>query len=482
MRPCGAPTTPRRGPWRLHAPRWSVRGTHSPAALYLEPGPLNRLYLSVSSGIPSQVAWALARLALYTQQLGDRFQLADYPGLDEALVRLVRRLTLALQGAPRADWDEDVPDVTASNLRIDQGIGAPGENGGMDLAQTHVAFARMRVPETPPASFAPQQVARDATLLQHAAGAVLVLRNVVLSTANAAQLTVVPGVLQVVYELAHATIEAPAALRGGAWADVRGNALDILEAVAPRIVLSEWVRTTYGQRVPSVARTAPTRTEDQVFALLHTLLHTTRDRALLLASLRCLRAIAMNEANVPQLVDATPQLEPTQLGLTARCVALLPLTQDPELLEAAVDLLYQIAATGENALLLGTLMLADVCDVGYGAGLARRALHEAEPPADAPTDTSLARAVVAYLARNVDLGKTVWERDSAMSANTSAAWAPHVPSAARTRRERERERRLRKEHATPQERAKWKELTRDELERLRRLDEPMRGIEWCVCD
>lgn len=450
----------------------------------MEPGPLNRLYLSVCSGIPSQVAWALARLALYTQQLGDRFQLADYPGLDEALVRLVRRLTLALQGAPRADWDDDVPDVTASNLRVDQGIGAPGENGGMDLAATHVAFARARAPEAAPAAFAPQQVARDAALLQHAAGAALVLRNVVLSAANAAQLTVEPGVLQVVYELAHATIEAPVPLRGGAWADVRGNALDILEALAPRIVLSEWVRVTYGQRTAPESRAAPTRTEDQVFAMLHTLLHTTRDRALLLASLRCLRAIAMNEANVPQLVDATPQLEPTQLGLTARCVALLPLTQDPELLEAAVDLLYQIAATGENALLLGTLTLADVCDAGYGAGLARRALHEADTAADerAPTDTSLARAVVAYLARNVDLGKTVWERDSAMSANTSAAWAAHVPSAARTRRERERERRLRKEHATPQERAKWKELTRDELERLRRLDEPVRGIEWCVCD
>lgn len=450
----------------------------------MEPGPLNRLYLSVCSGIPSQVAWALARLALYTQQLGDRFQLADYPGLDEALVRLVRRLTLALQGAPRADWDDDVPDVTASNLRVDQGIGAPGENGGMDLAATHVAFARARAPEAVPAAFAPQQVARDATLLQHAAGAALVLRNVVLSSSNAAQLTVVPGVLQVVYELAHATIDAPVSLRGGAWADVRGNALDILEALAPRIVLSEWVRVTYGQRTAPEPRAAPTRTEDQVFAMLHTLLHTTRDRALLLASLRCLRAIAMNEANVPQLVDATPQLEPTQLGLTARCVALLPLTQDPELLEAAVDLLYQIAATGENALLLGTLTLADVCDAGYGAGLARRALHEADTAADerTPTDTSLARAVVAYLARNVDLGKTVWERDSAMGANTSAAWAAHVPSAARTRRERERERRLRKEHATPQERAKWKELTRDELERLRRLDEPVRGIEWCVCD
>lgn len=448
------------------------------AALYLEPGPLNRLTLSVCSEIPSQMDWALARLALYTQQLGDRFVLGDYTGLDEALVRLLRRLSLALHGAPRAEWDADVGTCTASGAQIDQGIGAPGENGGMDVARSSVRYAPRATTHAPPAAFAPRRWARDAALLQHACAAALVLRNAAFSAANAAQLTVVPGVFPVVVDLAQCALDGHEALEGHAWADLRIHVLDVLEALAPRIVLSDWVRATYGTRDAPPSE-PPTRAEDRVFALLHTLVHTTRDRALLLASLRCLRAIAMNEANAAQLVDATPQLEPTRLGLTVRCIALLPLTQDPELLEAAVDLFYQIVATGENALLAGALDAARVCGAAhaggaaaYAEGLARRALaHEADAGA-------LPAAVVAYLVRNLSLGKTVWERDSLLTANASAAWAAHVPNAARTRRERERARRMRKEHATPQERAQWKQLTPDELERLRRLDEPARGIEW----
>ncbi|WFD38638.1 uncharacterized protein MJAP1_001599 [Malassezia japonica] len=442
--------------------------------LYLEPGPTNRLYLSLCSGIPSQMDWALARLCSYTQQLGDRFQLSDYPGLDEALVRWVKRLGLALSGAPRHEWDEDADQyATASNWQIDCGIGAPGDNGGMGLAASSVALSRPWKPTQNQPNFAPQRVAKDAALLQRALAATLVLRNTVLSAQNAALLTVVPGVLQVVFDVARHTLDAHPALALDACADLRVNILDVLESLAPRIVLSDFVRTAYASNDQNEA---PTRTEDKVFVLLHTLLHTTRDRALLLASLRCLRAIASNEANAPQWIDATPNLAPTRLGITARCLALLPLTQDPELLEAAVDLLYQTVATGENALLLGALTLKDVCDVGYGSGLARRALQESDEVE--AESVPLLHAVLTYLVRNLALGKTVWERDTPLAANTTAPWAAAVPSAARARRQRERERRQRKEHASPQERARWKELTSDELERLRRLDEPERGIEW----
>ena len=56
---------------------------------FLEPGPMNRLYLSLRSGIPSQVDWALDRLAAYTYEMPDRFLLADYPGMADSLASLM---------------------------------------------------------------------------------------------------------------------------------------------------------------------------------------------------------------------------------------------------------------------------------------------------------------------------------------------------------------------------------------------------------
>lgn len=447
---------------------------------------MNRLRMSVNSGIPSQMDWALARLCTYSQQLGDRFLFSDYNGLDDALVRFVLRLSAALRHTPRSEWDTDSDGyATQSNQQLDQGIGAPGENGGMGLRAASVQLTSIwpQADTKDPDVFSPESSLRDARFLRRALTATLVLRNMVFSTANAAQLARVPGVLQAVLTILQKALPTTEAqLRLDTWADLRVNLLDILESLASRIVLSEWIRTAYLDVGLDVAG-APTRTEDAVFVLLHSLLHTTHDRAILLASLRCLRAIASNEANASVLIDATPTLHRTPLGFTARCLALLPLTQDPELLEAAVDLLYQVIATGENALLLGTLTVADVCEAsnGYAMGLVRRAFQpdtqENVPPASVP----LVHAVLGYFVRTLSLGKSVWERDSPLTVSESATpWLASVPSVAKARRDRERERREQKEKASPQERAAWRTLSDEELDRIRHINEPERGIEWYV--
>ncbi|WFC99064.1 hypothetical protein MYAM1_001800 [Malassezia yamatoensis] len=430
--------------------------------------------LFLERGIPSQVEWALARLSLYTQQLGDRFVLSEYPGLDESLVRLIRRLSLALQGASRETWDQDRSEITSSNFLIDQGIGAPGENGGANLALSCVEFSRPSLKSKDPDHFAPLSVKRDSILLKHAAAAALVLRNVTLSQANAVHLSFVPGILRILCKVTDALFNSGFTSELEIYADLRVNILDILEPLASRIQLSDWVRLTYGC-VEETANDICSPTEgDQLFALLHKLLHTTNDRALLLASLRCLRAISTNEENAVQLVDATPQLELTRLKITSRCLALLPLTQDPELLEAAVDLLYQMVRTGDNALLLGSLRISDICDQGYAIGLSQRGFHEH----NAKQDDLVSVPVTEYLARNLGLGKTVWERDSVMTKNTSAPWASTLLSPAELRLRKEHSKRTRKEQASPQERMRWKELTASELDQLKRLDEPLRGTEW----
>ncbi|WFD43152.1 hypothetical protein MPSI1_001805 [Malassezia psittaci] len=429
---------------------------------------------NLSERIPSQVEWALARLSLYTQQLGDRFVLSEYPGLDESLVHLIKRLSLALQGASRETWDQDRSEFTSSNFLIDQGIGAPGENGGTNLALSCVEFTRPSQKSKDPDCFAPLSVNSDSILLKHAAAAALVLRNIALSQTNAVQLSLVPGILRVLCTMTDALFNTDFTSELEIYADLRVNILDILEPLASRIQLSDWVRNSYGC-VEGAAHDTGSPTEgDQLFALLHGLLHTTNDRALLLASLRCLRAISTNEENAMQLVDTTPQLEPTRLGITSRCLGLLPLTQDPELLEAAVDLLYQMARTGDNALLLGSLRVSDICDHGYGTGLSQRVLNEH----GAKQDDLVVVPITNYLARNLGLGKTVWERDSIMTKNTSAPWASTLLSPAELRLRKEHSKRTRKENASPQERMRWKELTASELDQLKRLDEPLRGTEW----
>lgn len=431
-------------------------------AAFVDAGPRNRMYLSLRSGIPSQVDWALAELAAHTYAIHERLLLADFPGLDAALLDVVRRYCAACCHAPRADWDTAPPTMVSNGYRVDQGTGgASGASStslnvaGVGVALTSVSLARPEPLPPADAPFSPQHYARDATLQRQALDAALVLRNLALVPTNAAALTQTTELLHVVHDAL--------LLERDDSADLAANLLEVLECVAPRVVLGDWVRAHYVQ--PMQNDDAPQAIEDRVYALLHALVHTTQDRALLLGALRCIRALASNGANAAALADADAMLVPTRQRLVSRCVSLLPLTTDPELLEAALDLLYQLLSLSEEgALLLGALTSAQVADV----------VLPSNDRGDVAAE-SLAQAIVHFLARNLALGKTVWERDTPITANMTAYWAADVPSAARARARRDRERRA---ALTPEERQGWKVLTPDERAALERLNEPERSAAW----
>ena len=426
----------------------------------LEPGWRNRLYLALSSGIPSEVDWALERLAYFSVHFGSTLLLADYPGLGAALIEYPKRLCEALEQKPRAVWggpgvcpaESDPEATTPSGYIIDQGS-AGGTAVRLAVERQIGAVKRRKVVPTHfDASYPP-----DAVLRRRALESALILRNLCLNPRNVQPTTQIPGLLPIVYALLRISLCEKVDV-----GDLTVHMFEILESLAQRIQLGEWSRTYY----VAGSSDAPQKLEDRVFALVYDTLQTTDDRALLLASLRCMSSFALNEANLSAFNDADASLQPTKLGITARCLALLPLTQDPDLVDAAVDLLYQVVSTGDNALFLGTMTVDDVSGYTYSASLKGKGVQP------------FVNSVVGYLVRNLSMGKTVWERDSPLSSNFSAWWNSFVPSAVRARKRAERERRERLDRVVPQARAASRKLRPHESAYIRGLPEPQRGIEW----
>lgn len=405
---------------------------------YLEGGALNRYYLSLRSGIPSQVDWALSRLTVYTYDMAEKFLLSQFPGMADALAEYVRRWCAAKRGLPRSAWDQMQRGELLNGYRIDQGIGY-GDDGSQGLALASVRLTassskarRLR----DHVAFQPHVYAQDAALERRAADAMLILRNLSLTPENVAFLAQVPGILELIWH----TVSLDDV---DECVDIPLHMLEILECVAPHMMVSDWVREKF---VQAAAVDGPKYLEDRIFARLYEYVQTTDDRAYLLGALRCLRALASHPSNASALAEVDPTLQPTSLQLMSRCLMLLPLTQDPELLEASLDLLYQLVAIGDNALALGLQLTAP-----------------------------RTHAVVQFLTRNLSLGKSVWERDTPLTANATAWWAPDIPNMARIKQRREMELR---ERMTAEERARWKVLPADIQATITAMPEPQRGIEW----
>lgn len=366
----------------------------------------------------------------------------------------------ALEGKPRATWDDaaefcaevDPEAKTTSGYLIDQGsVASTAARHAAERA--HGVCKRRRVT---PKQFDAYH-AHDAVLLRRTLESALILRNLCLNPRNIQPTTQIPGLLPVVYGLLHAALSGKHEL-----ADLGVHMFEILESLAQRIQLGEWSRTYYA----TGASDAQQKLEDRVFELVYNTVQNTDDRSLLLSSLRCMSSFALNEVNLPVFVETDAFLQPTKLGIMARCVSLLPLTQDPDLIDAAVDLLYQSVSTGDNALLLGTMTVDSVTDGAYSSALKEQGAG------------AFVSAVVGYLVRNLGAGKTVWERDTPLTYNFSAWWNSFVPSAARARKRVERERRERLDRVAPQARAASRRLRPNESAVIRSLPEPQRGIEW----
>ena len=409
---------------------------------FLEPGPMNRLYLSLRSGIPSQVDWALDRLAAYTYEMPDRFLLADYPGMADSLASFMLCLCLAVRGLPRSEWDTMQRAYNVNGTLVDQGIGG-SEYGYSGIAATSVKLAHLTLPTAvvgTKSAFQPRAHARDAAILRRAMEAVLVLRNLALSPANLTTLVQIPYILDVLHDSLALEDHLDECV------DIRPNVLDMLECIASRLVLSDWVRQKY---VLGMAVHPPHFVEDRIFVMLHEWIHTSNDRALLLGALRCCRAFASNMSNASALAEIDLHFHETSLGLVSRCISLLPLTQDPELLEAVLDLLYQLLSIDDNVMLLGACRTAQA--------------------------STRIQAIVRYLVRNLNLGKSVWERDSPSTANQHAWWAGHIPNTQRIRQIREVELR---EKMSPMERHRWRVLPPEIQARIEMMPEPERGTAW----
>ncbi|KAN0063811.1 hypothetical protein ACQY0O_003862 [Thecaphora frezii] len=591
-------TRPPRGPDATNARKRARRivgdGFEAP---YLQPGPTNRLLLSLKSGLDSQIDWALSRLAQHSIAKQDHLSLEHVPGLAEALLSYPRRLCAAIAGEPSEAWQgpnfEQGPDAD------DVGIGAPGEGDSQGGASWYLTGQRL--PHAPTLaltnpvrrrlllmpsstnversrigslvvasdsvrvcrgacnddrgdddggdgddgkdqdggdkernatatataaeqehgyrdfSFDPAHVASHAALMRRALEAALILRNLTMQSSNARHLVSIRGVQTLVRNVLalpsmvlvrEADADGQPATENEEWLELEGIAelrlhfLDLLEGIAPRLHLSQralfWLPppglagcSTVGDganaqddgdkrcaaaaamlQPPNAAGSL--KAADEIYLQLLDMVHHSPDRAFLIGSLRCLSAMAASERNEAAFVEATLAGGWQSPGLLNRCVELLPLNHDAELLEATLDLLYQLCCIGNNGLQLAiTVPSSAIAATADAATASSKALASAS---DSARNFARTFAVVRLLVRNLGVGKVVWERDHKLTLHRE--WSYAVPGRTREAMRKEREARARRQNETPAEKARKKKLTRREKQQVIALGEPERGTAW----
>ncbi|SOV04132.1 uncharacterized protein UDID_08071 [Ustilago sp. UG-2017a] len=518
-----------RGPHALADPSASFKrpkmvgdGYEAP---YLLPGPSNRILLSLKSGLPNQIDWALSRLVLLTANHRDQaardFTFDSVPGLADVLLSYVRRIHAALTGEHPSKWDasffeqpSEAPDV---------GIGAPGDAGhqGTSTRQSiptkpssDLTLAKLTSPSSDSIlSFNPSHDPSHVVLMRRALEAALALRNLATYSSNARSLASIKGIyalIRDVLQLPSTAVQILAdaqqsqtdsgSVHEDGWLEIEGIAelrlyfLDILETLAPRLTLTR--RATSGASAISAsttlnghetALTTPkavnedaTSPADVIFATLLSLALHTNDRSFLIGSLRCLTTLAANERNEAAFVEVTLPNGQQSPGLLQRCVELLPLTQDTDLLEAALDLLYQLVCIGNNAIKVATALnlepLLPHSPASRGTKERNGSTDSHSANASNARATAKTAALVRLLSRNLQLGRSMWERS--MPLKIPQQWLGSIPSRQVEAMRRQRELHFRIANETPQERSKRKRLTRQERQSLAGLQEPERGIAW----
>ena len=486
-------------------------------APYLLPGPSNRILLSLKSGLPSQIDWALSRLVQLTANHRDpaarEFTLDSVPGLADALLSYVHRVHAALNAEHPSKWAAsyfeqhvDTPDL---------GIGAPGDGGHQGLATpTHTALIKRShlAPPVAATSFNPSFDASHAALMRRALEAALSLRNLVQNSSNARSLASIKGIHALIRNVlrlpstAVQTFSQPNHSQrdsdpqhAGEWVEIEGVQelrlyfLDIYETMASKAVLTRRAASTTSasrsltltngqdnipdQVAPAAKQDTPSAADDIFATLLSMALHS-NDRAFLLGSLRCLTSMAAIERNEPAFVEVTLPTGEHSPGLLQRCVELLPLTQDTELLDAVLDLLYQLVCIGNNAIRIAAPLDADPRRTVSRDAPSKnsRAKSSNSTLAVATRATAKTNALIRLLLRNLQLGRTMWER--LIPLKVPQAWLSSVPSRHVENMRKRRELQIRIANETPEQRAKRKKLTPAERRTLLGLNEPERGIAW----
>ncbi|GAA6058834.1 hypothetical protein JCM10212_002778 [Sporobolomyces blumeae] len=286
--------------------RWA-RLLNGPA--FLEPGPSNRLVLSLRSCVPADVDFALERLIQVSSIDPDLMRLVEFPGLLDGLLSLVRDY-LDRRRHDRTGGAQTLPAVMFSEAR--------------DMAR------------------------------RRAAEAALVLRNLALEKRSLEPLVESKRLRKTIVDvLDEGEIEGP---EGEETTEVRLLLLEVLEIVGDRIALA-----VPGHAIPPPADAdedaPPPKPEPldapsvRLFPLLVALTRS-RDRALLLAAYRCLTVLSLHDKSdlVFALLayDSLPPLPKRHPHPIHTAIDLLPLP-DPELNAVLLDFIYQHTLLPSNA-------------------------------------------------------------------------------------------------------------------------------------
>ncbi|SNX87346.1 uncharacterized protein MEPE_06056 [Melanopsichium pennsylvanicum] len=484
-------------------------------APYLLPGPSNRILLSLKSGLSNQIDWALSRLVLLTHNHRDQaardFTLDSVPGLADALLSFVHRLHAALTAQPATAWAASYFEQSAH--APDVGIGAPGDAGHQGTSSSQLVSStapstalikRITSSFAPDAAFNPSIDISHAALVRRALEAALALRNLSTHSSNARNMASIKGIFALIRDILRLPVTAiqtssrtpsqdqVAPDHESGWLEIEGitelrlYVLDILDALASKVILTRRAASTAaistalslidGQDSEKAPKEDVSSPGDDIFASLLSLALHSNDRAFLLGSLRCLSTMAALERNEAAFVEVTLQNGEQSPGLLQRCVELLPLTQDTELLEAVLDLLYQIVCIGNNAIKIATVLNTQRHRSQVSPSQQCSSTGFSSANANGVAATAKTAALIRLLTRNLQLGRIMWER--LMPLKVPQDWLNNVPNRFNEAMRKRRELQIRIANETPQGRAKRKKLTSRERKSLLGLNEPDRGIAW----
>ncbi|SCV70728.1 BQ2448_3490 [Microbotryum intermedium] len=290
--------------------RWAA---HFGGPHYLEPGPHNRLILSLRSGLPGEIDFALERLVQVAGTDPDLLRLPDFPGLIDALIGIVTSY-LDVKSAQRATVRAHLNALSVDHERE--------------------------------------------TWRRRACEAGLVIRNIALERSSAKLLQTskkLPAFIADVLE---------EGARGGPdgeeIAELRLHVLEVLEVIADHVPLTlpgyaiATLKEASGhangpsKRAPEPASSPAVR----LFPLLVALTRST-DRALLISSFRCLTALSQNDKSEPVFAlfsyhEHAPLPKPHPHPIDT-AVELLPVA-DFEISSAVLDFMYQHTLIPLNAI------------------------------------------------------------------------------------------------------------------------------------
>ncbi|MCO5589594.1 hypothetical protein L7F22_043562 [Adiantum nelumboides] len=499
---------------------------------YLAPGPNNRLLLSLKSGIPSHVSWALSRLTFASMHTIEALVLDQFPGLLDALMQFPKRLVYAINGDDAQLWDPqywEQPEREYDGLGVVYGSNAAAESDeddGSDSDGEDMNNKSGQLVKFNPVRFQPHILASHQRILDHAVSALLVLRNTSLFDRNEKVFLQHSRPLNaIICNILALPQNLPSYAGPPEWNEqlgmheVRVYALDILEVTRTRIHVRRRAALQFDQhgipiKQPSLAdlleaasaeaellskengadstanvkRSTAVHVSDHLFNLLVWQLHTTDDRSVLLGCLRCLGALAADERNEKVFLEVDiptvendepgPIKRVSSPGILRKCLTLLPLTHDPALLDAALDCLFQVINLSDNSLRLGSATTETSSD-GKGPSPLLLGTGYKDAYSDEEYGRSIGdvRSIVRYLARDLIYGRVVWDRVHQLALHP--ALHSDIPSAVNNRRrEKDEFLRLRKKGREGEPKDRQRRLSKEEWLRQKDLREPERLRTW----